>query len=410
MAECMRSSHVNKKKEDIRMNDRIAVKGLVIPNDEIFRGYLTIKDGTIIEVGESFPGCEVIDMGDQYITPGFIDLHIHGIHTYLIDNGPDDLSAICRILPQYGVTGFLPTVAPRPKGEDALFLARLAEMKTAGTEILGFHLEGPFLRITGALGAGAISDADVERVHKLIEAAKPFSAIFSVSPDVEGIENLIPLMAANNTPVFMTHTVASVKETQKAIELGVRHATHFYDVFPCPAVTEPGVRPCGAVEAILSDETVSVDFILDGVHVDPIAVKMSLISKKNGPGKVCLVTDANVGAGLKPGKFTFGSLGDISFDYKGAPARSSIDNTLAGSGLTMDQALKNAIKWLDMELPEASKLVSYHPAKVLGLDHRKGLLMPGYDADFVILNNDLEVIQTWIKGKCFYNKSNQIAE
>ena len=408
MAECMRSSHVNKKKEDIRMNDRIAVKGLVISNDEIFRGYLTIKDGTIIEVGESSPGCEVIDMGDQYITPGFIDLHIHGIHTYLIDNGPDDLSAICRILPQYGVTGFLPTVAPRPKGEDALFLARLAEMKTAGTEILGFHLEGPFLRITGALGAGAISGADVERVHKLIEAAKPFSAIFSVSPDVEGIENLIPLMAANNTPVFMTHTAASVKETQKAIELGVRHATHFYDVFPCPSVLEPGVRPCGAVEAILADETVSVDFILDGVHVDPVAVKMALINKQNGTGKVCLVTDANVGAGLDPGEFTFGNMGDISFAYKGAPARSVKDNTLAGSGLTMDQALRNAVNWLDIDLPHALKLVSLHPAQVLGIDHHKGLLSAGYDADFVVLNNDLGVMQTWINGKCIYNKDKQI--
>lgn len=393
------------------MNNKIALKGLIISDKDICKGYLTIEDGKIIDVGESYPGeCEVIDLGEKYIAPGFIDLHIHGVHTFLVDNGPDDLSAICSILAQYGVTGFLPTVAPRSKGEDALFLSELSKTETEGTEILGFHLEGPFLKITGALGAGAISGADEERVHGLIEAAKPFRAIFSISPDVEGIERLIPAMVANHTPVFMTHTAATVEQTQRAIELGVRHATHFYDVFPCPVVTEPGVRPCGAVEAILADERVSVDFILDGVHVDPIALKMSLISKKNGAGKVCLVTDANIGAGLEPGKFTFGNLGDIAFEYKGAPARSSKDNTLAGSGLTMDRALRNAIKWLDMELPEATKLVSSHPAKVLGLDHRKGMLMSGYDADFVILNNDLEVIQTWIKGKCFYNKNNQIAE
>ena len=394
----------------MQINDQIAFKGLIVVDSEIVKGYLTISSGTIIDIGESFPECDVIDLGESYITSGFIDLHIHGIHRMLVDNGVEDLKEICKIVPKYGVTGFLPTLAPRPKGEDANFLSVLSKTETDGAEILGFHLEGPFLKITGALGAGAISGADEERVKDLINAAKPHKAIFSISPDVDGIENLIPLMAACDTPVFMTHTAATVKQTQQAIELGVRHATHFYDVFPCPAVTEPGVRPCGAVEAILADERVSVDFILDGVHVDPIAVKMSLVSKKNGSGKVCLVTDANVGAGLEPGRFTFGNLGDISFEYKGAPARSSKDNTLAGSGLTMDKALRNAIKLLSLELPEASKLVSLHPAKVLGLDHRKGLLMPGYDADFVILNKDFEVMQTWIKGKCIYNANMQIAE
>ena len=394
----------------MQINDQIAFKGLIVVDSEIVKGYLTISSGTIIDIGESFPECDVIDLGESYITSGFIDLHIHGIHRMLVDNGVEDLKEICKIVPKYGVTGFLPTLAPRPKGEDANFLSVLSKTETDGAEILGFHLEGPFLKITGALGAGAISGADGERVKDLINAAKPHKAIFSISPDVDGIENLIPLMAACDIPVFMTHTAATVKQTQQAIELGVRHATHFYDVFPCPAVTEPGVRPCGAVEAILADERVSVDFILDGVHVDPIAVKMSLVSKKNGSGKVCLVTDANVGAGLEPGRFTFGNLGDISFEYKGAPARSSKDNTLAGSGLTMDKALRNAIKLLSLDLPEASKLVSLHPAKVLGLDHRKGLLMPGYDADFVILNKDFEVMQTWIKGKCIYNANMQIAE
>lgn len=390
--------------------DQIAFKGLITSDSEVVKGYLTTSRGTIIDIGKSPPGCDVIDLGESYITPGFIDLHIHGIHRMLVDNGVEDLKEICKILPQYGVTGFLPTLAPRPKGEDAEFLSVLSKTETEGTEILGFHLEGPFLKITGALGAGAISGADVERVAKLIEAAKPFRAIFSVSPDVEGIENLIPLMAANNTPVFMTHTAATVKETQKAIELGVRHATHFYDVFPCPPVTDPGVRPCGAVEAILADERVSVDFILDGVHVDTVAVKMTLINKQNGPGKVCLVTDANVGAGLEPGRFVFGNSGEIEFAYKGAPARSVKDKTLAGSGLTMDQALRNAIKFLGLALPDAVALVSTNPAKVIGLGKSKGSLLPGYDADFTILNSKLEVQQTWIKGKCFYNKNNQIAE
>lgn len=387
-----------------KTGNKLSFKGQIVMTSEIKGGYLTIENGYIIDIGELPLSNHIIDLEENYIVPGFIDLHIHGIHSYLMDNGPEDFQEICRVLPQYGVTGFLPTVAPRPKGEDAEFLARLARTDTKGSSILGFHLEGPFLKITGSLTSEAISGADTSRVEALIEAAKPYRAIFSISPDVEGIEDLIPLMARDNTPVFITHTAANVEQTQRAIELGARHATHFYDVFPCPPVVDPGVRPCGAVEAILADERVSVDFILDGVHVDPVAIKMALVSKRQGPGTVCLITDANVGAGLGAGRFVFGDSGEIEFAYKGAPARLVKDNTLAGSGLTMDQALRNAVKFLDLSLPEAVSLLSANPAKVLGLEKSKGSLQPGYDADFTVLNNKLEIEQTWINGKCYFEK------
>ncbi|MEN8228276.1 MAG: YjbQ family protein, partial [Bacteroidota bacterium] len=236
-------------------------------------------------------------------------------------------------------------------------------------------------------------------INKLIPEDHPvYTHVF------EGIDELLPLMTANNTPAFVTHTVATVKQTQDVIKLEVKHATHFYDVFPCPEVTEPGVRPCGAVEAVLADKNVSVDFILDGVHVDPIAVKMALACKTNGSGKLCLITDSNVGAGLEPGRFNFGNSGEVEFAYKGAPARMVENNGLAGSGLTMDQALRNAVKWLDISLHEAVKLVSTNPAEVIGLGHRKGKLDIGYDADFVVLDQQLNVNQTWIAGKqCFKN-------
>lgn len=380
------------------------LKGIIITDLGIEKGYIQIENGVISSVGKNKPKGEIMDVGGAFIVPGFIDLHMHGIHYSLVDNGPEDLSEICRILPQYGVTGFLPTVTPRPPGEDALFLQKLAHAKTLGALILGLHLEGPFLKITGALPQEAVSGSNATRVISLIEAAKPYPAIFSVSPDVSGIEELIPLMTRNNTPAFLTHTAANVEQTRKAIELGARHATHFYDAFPSPAVQEPGVRPCGAVEAILADESVSVDFILDGVHVDPIAVRMARLCKSNGPGHVCLITDSNVGAGLEPGRFQFLNSGEVEFSYKGSPARLVRDNTLAGSGLTMDQALRNALDWLKIDLPEAVKMVSAHPAKVLGLENRKGKLEEGYDADFAILDKKLNVIQTWVGGECFYEK------
>ena len=379
------------------------VKGDIITESGIQKNnIMLIEEGKITSISSIEPEGDVLDMSEFYIIPGFIDLHTHGIHYSLVDNGPENLIDICRNMPKYGVTSFLPTVAPRPKGEDATFLSELSRTKTEGAEILGFHLEGPFLKISGSLSSESISQSDGSRVESLIKAAKPYRVIFSVSPDVEGIEELLPLMTADNTPVFMTHTAATVKETQDAIELGVRHATHFYDVFPCPAVKDPGVRPCGAVEAVLADKRVSVDFILDGVHVDPVAVKMALACKSEGPGRVCLITDSNVGAGLEPGRFVFGNSGEIEFAYKGAPARKVEDNTLAGSGLTMDQALRNAMRWLDIDLLEAVKMVSTYPAEVIGMNNHKGKLDVGYDADFVILDKQLNVLQTWIAGKQYF--------
>lgn len=381
-----------------------AIKGKIVTENVIVSGYLVLDGGKIADVTLEKPQCEIEDRSDCYLLPGFIDMHIHGVHNFLVDDGPEALAGMCRTLPRYGVTGFLPTVSPSPMGQDSAYLKTLSATSPEGTHILGFHLEGPFLALTGAFNKDAIGGGGAGRVNALIAAAKPYKCIFSISPDVDGIFDLIPIMAQDDTPVFMTHTAANVQQAQKAIELGARHCTHFYDVFPCPPVSEPGVRPSGIVEAVLADPRVSVDFILDGVHVDPIAVKMALVAKQSGPGSVCLITDANVGAGFQPGTYTFGNMGDICFDYPGAPARSVKDHTLAGSGLTLDVALRNAVKLLGLDLVAASKLLSYNPAKVLHLEKQKGLLASGYDADFVVLDGNLEVQSTWVSGKEFYKK------
>ena len=380
----------------------IFLTGRIVTPTGILDGVICIKDGIITKVGTEIPaGVKKIDLGNAFIVPGFIDLHMHGLHRFLIDNGPEDLAEICRILPRYGVTGFLPTVAPLPKGEDSGFLRTLANVHSEGAAILGFHLEGPFLKLLGALPPEALGKADPERVSALIKAAKPYPAVFSISPDFENITDLIPLMVADNTPVFMTHTAANVEQTQAAIEAGVRHATHFYDVFPCPAETDPGVRPCGAVEAVLADERVSVDFILDGVHVNPVAIRMALACKS--PDGVCLITDSNVGAGLPPGRYIFGKSGEIEMAIEGGPARLTDNNNmpggLAGSGLTMDRTLRNAVSMAGVDLVQAIRMVSTNPAKVIGIDDRKGKIQEGYDADLVVLDEQLNVKQTWIGGK-----------
>ena len=371
-------------------------------------GGVDIENGRIVAVrgpGEAAarPADAVVDAQGACLAPGFIDLHIHGLHEHLVDNGPEHLAAMAALLPRYGVTGWLPTVSPRPRGEDARFLQTLAQTRAPGATVLGFHLEGPFLALMGALPPEALGGPDPARVEALKAAAAPYPAVFSVSPELPGIADLVPLMHREGAPVFVTHTRASVRETQIAIEAGVRHATHFYDVFPVPPETDGGVRPCGVVEAVLADPRVTVDFILDGVHVDPVAVQMALQCK--GPHGVCLVTDAMVGAGSPPGRHWFGGE-EVEFAAPGAPARKTENakrpGGLAGSGLTLNIAVRNAVRLAGVSLPQAVRMASGNPARVLGLEGTHGMIAVGRSADLVLLDDDFNVVQTWISGESVY--------
>jgi len=381
----------------------------IVGLEHIERGCtVLIEQGKIVRVGpqEQFEGAcahETVDAEGKYLAGGYIDLHIHGLHHWRIEKGPKDLAAICAALPQYGVTGFLPTLFPRRQEGIVDWLCSLAAVRTEGAQRLGFHMEGPFVKLTGAAVPEALGKADPDMARALVEAAKPYRVIFSVSPELDGITELLAVVCREGTPAFTTHTAANVEQTQAAIEAGVRHATHFYDVFPCPAEREGGVRPCGVVEAVLADTRVSVDFILDGVHVEPIAVKMALQCK--GPDRVCLITDANMGAALAPGRYVGIDGDEIEFSYPGGPARltenSHEPGALAGSGLTLDAAVRNAVKLLGVDIPQAVRMASANPAKVLGLDDRKGQIKSGYDADMVLLDESLQVVRCWVAGRCY---------
>ena len=395
----------------------------VVGRDRILEDHTVICEGD--RISEVFPSqsaeekersfdpatdLDIMDAKGAYLTPGFIDLHIHGLKGKLAGNGPDDLSGMCRELPGFGVTAFLPSITPDDK--ECETLANLARTKTVGAEVLGFFLEGHFLKLTGAI-RGMKSDYTAERVKALKTALGNRRAVFGVSPEIPGITSLIPIMAKGGAPVFITHTMANYEETEKAIEAGARHATHFYDVFPYPGEQEPGVRGCGAVEAIMANPDVTVDFILDGEHVHPGAVKMALACK--GLEKVCLITDANLNAGMEPGIYKGIGGTDIEMKYKGGPAREwhqpteygSFPNAakpggLTGSGLTLDLALRNAVKMLGLSLPQAAALVSRNPARVLGLDHERGVIEKGYRADFSLLDRDFMVKACYIAGKQAY--------
>ncbi|MCL2202155.1 MAG: hypothetical protein FWB75_09335, partial [Oscillospiraceae bacterium] len=312
------------------MEQFAVINASVVTDGEVFPGKcVVVENGVIKSVGQGIPeNIPTLDAAGNYLVPGYIDMHIHGTDGHLADSGTSALEALSLTLPHYGVTGFLACVTP--KRDDTALLRELSQARGEGAHILGFMLEGHYLKLTGAI-PHVLNDYSPKRVKELLSAASPYSIAFAISPEIQELEELMPLFTSGGFPAFITHTCASPEQTERFISLGALHATHFYDVFPYPVETEPGRRACGAVEAIMADRAVSVDFILDGEHVEPIAVKMAMACK--GLDGVCLISDANITAGLPPGVYRGLSDVEVSVGYIGGPARMTDGGGLVGSGL-----------------------------------------------------------------------------
>lgn len=348
--------------------------------------------------------CVSIDARGRRLTPGLVDLHAHGIGHFAFERSVDDLRQGLRLVAAFGVTSILPTLYRVLRPESFSLIADLAAVldEPGGARAPGFHFEGPFLAIAGA-GAFTIA-GDMKLLDDLLDAAGGRVAAMSVSPEVKNILPVIERLRERNVTVFMTHTRASPEQTQAAIDAGARHATHFYDVFPVPEELEPGARPVGAVEVILGDPRVSVDFICDGVHVHPAAVRMALAAK--GRDGVVAITDANVGAGLPPGEY------QTPWDYRivtrdGDAARVAdvghpLRGTLAGSALTMDRAVANLSRWLGDDV-SPWRMATSSAARVVGLGDR-GVLEPGALADLVLWDDDDRPAATWVAGRLVYQR------
>ncbi|MDW8344110.1 MAG: amidohydrolase family protein [Verrucomicrobiae bacterium] len=369
------------------MTSAIANVRFVIPGRRTGSGTIELANGRIHAIHE-----HAVPPNAPLLTPGLIDLHTHGLGPHLYESDPDALRAAASLLPRFGVTCALPTLYRqiRPSAVRELAAALPAHLP-------GLHLEGPFLALPGA-GAQTLA-GDVALLDSLLTAAPNRIRAMSVSPDTPGILPVIERLRAAGVTVFLTHTRASVEQTIAAIETGAHHATHFYDVFPVPEVAEPGVRPVGVVETVLADPRVTVDFIADGVHVHPMAIRCALAAK--GWSGVVLITDSNIGTGMEDGVYNT-PWGFAVRVRAGDAARRSDTGELAGSVLTMNAGMRHLLRWLsDRPVEQVWAMGTLNPARVVGLE-RKGRLEVGADADLVLWDDDLNPIQTWIGGECVF--------
>lgn len=376
---------------------------LVEPGKSIRPGDVLVHDGRIAAVGNVggvVQDAIVVEGGGRLLTPGLIDVHTHGVMHSLYETGPDGLRDAAKELGRFGVTSVLPTIVPQIRDGWLENLGRIAAAIPAVKEvhIPGLHVEGPFMAVGGA--ACPTLPGDLELLERILSACAGRLAVMSVSPDAPNIVPVIRRLREAGVTVFLTHTRAGVEETEAALDAGAVHATHFYDVFYAPAEKEPGARPVGAVEAILADERASVDFIADGVHVHPTAIRAA-VAAKTWAG-VILITDSNVGAGLPPGVY------DTPWGYRvkvspGDAARHETKNFLAGSALTMDRGMANLLQWLKLPPEQVWAMGTLNPARLLGLK-RKGRLEPGADADLVLWDENLTAARTWVAGHLVYEK------
>ncbi len=378
------------------------------PGEGIVGDSLLLDGDGISAIGPAEVPADVVrvDGGGLLATPGLIDMHTHGFGNDSFDGSAEKLETIVGAVRSTGVTSLMATLVPSDTPECIEHIASLGRaIDQAGLAgQVGLHLEGPFVAVGGAACETIAGDLDV--LKRLADAAGPHLRVMTIAPDVENILPVIEWLAERNVAVFISHTRASYEQTAEAIAAGARHATHFYDVFYAPEANDGGVRPVGAVEAILADPRCTVDFIADGVHVHRGAIQLALRTK--GPAGVCAITDANIGTGLAEGVYPTPWGFPIEVGPRGGARNADPDHPshggLAGSVLTMDRAISNLMAWLDQPVEQTWAMATKNPAAVVGWDDR-GRFAPGLKADLVLWTTEESTCrpqQTWLAGEMIW--------
>jgi len=385
------------------------IKTTVIKNGTVISPFRTIKNGVVIfddgkitaVGGESevkMPeGARVIDASGKNVAPGFIDIHIHGGRGRDVMEGSyEAINELAKFVASHGTTAFLPTTVSASR-EDLLKAVRAVktamERGTEGAEVLGVHLEGPYINLKkhGAHDAEYVRPPSLDEIKELFETANRTIKIVTLAPEVNGSKELIKELGRLGIVASVGHSNATYGETMNAIKLGLRHAAHAFNEMRSFHHREPGI-----VGAVLVHGELTAELISDSIHVHPVAMK--LLVKTKGTNKVVLVTDAIQAAGMPDGKYKLGKQKVIV--KKGVCRLES--GELAGSTLTMDEAVRNAMKSVGLPLRTAIKMAAINPAVAISINKNKGSLKPGKDADIVIIDDEVNVYGTIVKGKVVY--------
>lgn len=366
---------------------------------------IIIEKGKIIAITDKkedlaiLKNVEIIEAQNKFIVPGYIDIHVHGGGgSDVMDGEYEAIKQVATTHSRFGTTAFLPTTMTMTKDKIIKSLKSIHEARLKGTgtaEILGIHLEGPYINPEkkGAQKEEDIKKVSVEEFLEFNQASGNLIRLVTIAPEMPGAIDFIRWLHQQGIIVSVGHSNATYKQVQEGIQAGLSHVTHIFNAMRGLHHREPGV-----VGAALSSPKLIVEMIADGIHLHPIVLKMLTQIKESE--KLVLITDAMRATGFKEGTYDLGGQEVIV-----TQGQAKLKNgTLAGSVLTMDKAVKNLVTKVGISLLNAVQMASYNPAKCLGIDDKKGSLELYKDADIVILNKNLETKLTMVAGKVVYRR------
>lgn len=339
-------------------------------------------------------GAKVYDAEGKKVVPGFLDIHTHGAVGVDVNAATaEELGKIGHFMATQGTTSWLCSVLTDTK-EQTLWcideFKKHKKLENDGADLLGIHLEGPFLakEFKGAMPEHLLRDADVELLKEYQEAAEGNIRYLTVSPEIEGIVDAIPAVRDLGIVVAIGHSGADYDTSMKAIENGAASCTHIFNAMKLLHQHFPAIM--GA--AMESD--IYCEAICDGRHLHPGVVR--LLIKTKGLDRVVAITDSIMAAGLPDGNYKLGVNDVVVVD---GDAKLASNGVRAGSTLTTGQALKNIMKFTGRPIEEVLQLLTVNPAKLIGVFDKKGSIADGKDADLVILDEENNVTDTFVRGK-----------
>jgi len=340
-------------------------------------------------------GEEIIDLSGNYLSPGFIDLHVHGaLGRDTMEASAEACRAICDFHASGGTTSLLLTTTTAPIDRLVEVLSAVGDCRSSIRAIAGVHVEGPFISKAkcGAQRAEFIQDPSTDRVQQLVEHSDVIKRI-TIAPEVPGALEAITNFHTHGISVSGGHSNAWDEDARAAFESGMRNVTHTFNCMS--SARRRGVyRVGGLLEFALSEPQISCELIADGHHVSPTLMKM--LYRAKGPGGICLVTDATAGAGLPDGS-RFSLFGNDCVVEDGVCLLAD-RSALAGSASRMIDLIRTVVKKVNLPLHEVVAMATQNPARAISIK-TKGALKVGADADLVVFSPDLQVLRTFIAGE-----------
>ncbi len=369
--------------------------------DEAQTTSILIENGTITQIGQINLSADIhntLDAQGRIASPGFIDVHIQGAGgADVLDATPEALKAISQTCARFGTTSFLATTVfkPEQKNQHLKITADHVGRDLGGANLLGLHLEGPFISIPkkGMIQTDCICPPSIQVLDEILDISNGQLKMMTIAPELPDSIQIIKRLVDSSVIASFGHSSATYEQTIEGFDAGISHVTHFFNAMPSLHHREPG-----PLAAIFQTKHITAQLIPDGVHIHPAVLKLAC--NILGPNRFIPITDGMQALGLGDGQFIYN---DIEYESKNGTARYK-DGTLIGTALGQSQLLERLTSFTGCPFETAIKTVTQKTAELLGIEDRKGSIAQGKDADLVLLDRNYSIHTTIVAGKVVFPK------